>query len=455
MNIDLKIADATSILTDLFEGHKQEIFASSPDFINELRIEAMDSFNRLKLPKRNDENYKYTWLTDHFNKEFAYSFHPEGIEFEMDDIFKCDVPELDTEVILVLNGFFFNPYKALTRLPNGIVYGSLSAASREYPELFRKHFSRYAGFENNSVVALNTALSQDGVFLYVPQDRICEKTLQIIHLSLSEQPRMINHRNLFILEEHAQANILICDHTLSPHHFLTNSVTEIFAGSNSVFDITRVQNEHNDAVQVTNTHIRQMGHSRMSSNYITLHGGLVRNNLNVQLDGMYSDNQSAGLFLADRTQHIDNFVTINHNQPDCTSNQLYKGILDDHSTGAFTGRINVARDAQKTAAYQKNNNLLLTNTAKMHTRPQLEIYADDVKCSHGATVGQLNYDALFYLRSRGIPEHESRHLLMSAFAIEVLSLIKIPALKERITDLVEKRLRGELSRCNNCKMKCR
>jgi len=455
MNIDLKIADTTSIFTNLFETHKKEIFASSPDFINELRVEAIRAFNKLKFPDKKDERYRYTHLEEHFNKDFIHVFRPKGIEFEMDDIFKCDVPELDTEVILVLNGFYFDPYKALTRLPNGIVYGSLSVASREYPDLFREHYSRYAGSGKDPVIALNTALSQDGVFLYVPKNQVCEKALQIIHLALSDQPQMINHRNLFILEENAQANILICDHTLSKHSFLTNSVTEIFAGVNSVFDITRVQNEHNDATQVTNTHIRQMSHSKVSSNYVTLHGGLIRNNLDVSLDGLHADNQSLGLYLADRTQHIDNFVTINHNSPDCTSNQLYKGILDDHSTAAFTGRINVWRDAQKTAAYQKNNNLLLADTAKMYTRPQLEIYADDVKCSHGATVGQLNNDALFYLRSRGIPEKESRHLLMSAFAFEVLSLIKIPVLKDRITGLVEKRLRGELSRCNNCKMKCR
>jgi len=455
MNVDLKIADTTSIYTSLFEKYRQEIFASSPDFINQVREKALESFKNLKFPKKNDESYKYTYLEDYFKKEFTHLFYPKGIEFEMEDVFKCDVPELDTEVILVLNGFFFSPYKALTKLPNGVVYGSLSAASRQYPELFKEHYSKYAAYTNDAIIALNTAFAQDGVFLYVPEGKVCERPLQIIHLLLSDQSRMIHHRNLFILGEKARANILICDHTLSNQHFLTNSVTEIYTGPNANFDITRVQNEHNDSVQVTNTYIRQMNRSRVSSNYITLHGGLVRNNLNIKLDGEYAENHASGLYLVDKTQHIDNFVTINHNQPNCNSNQLYKGILDDHATGAFNGRINVWRDAQKTIAYQKNNNLLLTDTAKMNVKPQLEIYADDVKCSHGATVGQLNNDALFYLRSRGIPEKESRHLLMFAFTFEVLSMINIPALKERIIDLVEKRLRGELSRCNNCKMKCR
>lgn len=167
------------------------------------------------------------------------------------------------------------------------------------------------------------------------------------------------------------------------------------------------------------------------------------------------ENNAIGLFLADQDQHVDNFTYINHAKPNCLSNQLYKGILDENARGAFTGRIHVWPDAQKTVAYQKNNNILLTDTAKISTKPQLEIYADDVKCSHGATVGQLDDEALFYLRSRGIPEKESLHLLMYAFAHEVITAIKLPALRSRINDLVDKRLRGELSRCNNCKMNCR
>jgi Fe-S cluster assembly protein SufD len=266
---------------------------------------------------------------------------------------------------------------------------------------------------------------------------------------------MVQHRNLFILENNAEAKVLVCDHTLCKEDFITNSVTEIYTGQNSKIDVTRVQNEHNNAVQLTNTYVHQERNSKSDSNYITLHGGVVRNNLMVFMNDENCENNALGLFLADQNQHVDNFTYVNHLKPNCLSNQLYKGILDDNATGAFNGRIHVWRDAQKTLAYQKNNNILLTDSATMNSKPQLEIYADDVKCSHGATVGQLDTDALFYLRSRGIPEKESRHLLMYAFAYEVLSKIKLPALQERIIDLVDKRLRGELSRCNNCKMQCR
>jgi Fe-S cluster assembly protein SufD len=335
-----------------------------------------------------------------------------------------------------------------------VIFGSLREAGIRFPEIFKKHYSKYATYEHDGVTSLNTAFAQDGVFLYIPKDTVCDKPFQIIHLLLSNESQMVHHRNLFILEENAEAKVLICDHTLSSHEFLTNSVSEIYAGPGSNLDLTRVQNEHNKAIQLTNAYAHQMQNSRLCSNYITLHGGKVRNNVYVNLAGEGAENQSMGLFLLDDNQHIDNYTYVNHLVPNCISNQLYKGILDDNSTGAFNGKIHVWKDAQHTQAYQRNNNILLTDTAKMNTRPQLEIYADDVKCSHGATVGQLDSDALFYLRSRGIPYNESMHLLMYAFTHAVLSEIKLEALRERVIELVDKRLRGELSHCNNCKMKC-
>jgi Fe-S cluster assembly protein SufD len=271
---------------------------------------------------------------------------------------------------------------------------------------------------------------------------------------LSQEEIMVQHRNLFVIEEGAQANFVICDHTLSPHTYLTNSVTEVFAGRNCQFDLTRMQNEHNGSTQVTNTYIHQEADSKVITNTITLHGGVVRNNHNVNLTAPGAENGSYGLYLLDHGQHVDNYVNINHLAPHCLSTQLFKGVLNDYSTGAFNGRIFVEKDAQKTLAYQTNRNLLLTDDAKVNSKPQLEIYADDVKCSHGATVGQLDEDGLFYMRSRGIEQKEARMLMMNAFTNEVTKEIKIPALRERIEELVNKRLRGELSRCNNCTMHC-
>jgi Fe-S cluster assembly protein SufD len=288
----------------------------------------------------------------------------------------------------------------------------------------------------------------------VPENQRLDRPIQIIHLLLSDKNQMVHHRNLFVLEKNASAQVIICDHTLSPHMYLTNSVTEVHTGENADMDILRLQNEHNNSCQVTNTWISQERHSRCQHATITLHGGIVRNNLHVKMTGEGAEINALGLFLIDKMQHVDNFTVIEHVSPHCTSDEHYKGVLDDASTGAFNGKIHVYPDAQKTIAYQTNNNILLTDTARMHSKPQLEIYADDVKCSHGATVGQLDGDALFYLQSRGISKDESRLMLMYAFTDEVISKIRHRALQHRISDLVRKRLRGELSRCNNCAMHC-
>jgi len=454
MNPEVKNIDTKEIFSQIFKDNSSEIFKGSSDYVNSIRKKANESFKSIGLPLKKNEKYKYSPVNEYFSKQLPQHFSPKKVEFDIKEMFQCDIPELDTQVILVLNGFYFSPNESITVFENGVVFGSMREASIKFPEIFEKHFSKYAEYENDGVTALNTAFAQDGVFLHVPKNTVCEKPFQIIHLLLSDEAQMVQHRNLFILDENAEAKILICDHTLSNHEFLTNSVTEIYAGENSNLDFTRVQNEHNKAIQITNVFAQQMANSKVSSNYITLHGGKIRNNISVNLAGEGAENKSLGLYLVDDSQHVDNFININHLVPNCNSNQLYKGILDDNSTGSFNGKIYVAKDAQHTQAYQRNNNILLTDTAKMQTRPQLEIYADDVKCSHGATVGQLDTDALFYIRSRGIPYKESMHLLMYAFAHAVLSEIKLLPLRERVIDLVDKRLRGELSHCNNCKMKC-
>jgi len=265
---------------------------------------------------------------------------------------------------------------------------------------------------------------------------------------------MVNYRNLIILEESSHANILVCDHTLSSKRYLSNVVTEIFTGANSTLEYVRMQNEHNDSSQLSHTFINQEEGSSVKTNTLTLHGGFIRNNLHIALKGEGASAQAFGLYLTDRTQHTDNFTFIDHAVPNCSSFEHYKGILDEQATGAFNGKILVRPDAQKTQAYQSNNNLLLTADARINSKPQLEIYADDVKCSHGATVGQIDVDALFYMRSRGIGERDAKLMLMFGFAHEIVGQISIPTLRDRLDELVDKRLHGELSRCHTCPMHC-
>jgi len=439
----------------LYEQEKALIGEADPMFIRELREKGISLFARDGFPSRKAENFKYSHLEPVFGSNYSFHFKPREITFDMADLFRCDIPELDTYVVTVLDGFYYDRGgKLLNVMDNGVIYGSLKEAIRLYPELVKEHYGKVAEMENESFVALNTAFAQDGVFVYIPRNQKLDKPVQIIHLLLSDASQMVHHRNLFIADENSEGEVIICDHTLSPHLFLTNSVTEVKVGQSARFNLIRIQNEHNNAAQVTNTWIDQERDSTSRHNTITLHGGMVRNNLRVRLAGEGANNEALGLFLTDKMQHVDNYTVIEHLSPNCTSDQYYKGVLDDAATGAFNGKIHVYRDAQKTQAYQTNNNILLSDTAKMHTRPQLEIYADDVKCSHGATVGQLDENALFYLQSRGIGKAESRHLLMFAFAQEVLSRIGETALRERIGELIEKRLRGELSRCNNCAMHC-
>lgn len=449
VNIDIK-----DKYLNLYRDNIGTIKNGSPEFVNLIREQAIKHFERLGIPDKKYENYKYTDLKAAFDNGFKTYLSPKNIKFDTKDIFSCDVPDINTKVILLLNGWYYDQENPIQQLPGGAIIGSLYKAMEHYPEIIREHFNKYADIEKDGLVALNTAFVKDGIFLYVPKGVVIEKPIQIINVLMDEEEGFTSHRNLYVLEENSQASVVVCDHTLSATNFLTNSVAEFYVGQNAQFDYSRIQNEHNGSKQISHLFFHQEKDSRVTDNTISLHGGLIRNNISVLLNGEGCENNTYGLYLTDKGQHIDNYIFIDHAKPHCVSNQLFKGVLDDFATGAFNGRILVRKDAQKTQAYQANNNILLTDDADMKTRPQLEIYADDVKCSHGATVGQLDENALFYMRARGIQKKEAKLLLMYAFAHEVIQKIKVPALKDRINDLVEKRLRGELSRCNFCQMHC-
>ncbi len=439
---------------ELFKAKEDLLEKASPSFMMNIREEAIHEFGITGLPDRQDELYKYTSLQKLFKPGYTMQLQPSNVDFNLEDIFNCDVPNLQTRLEIILNGFYKVNGTALTVLENGIIIGSFAEALRKYPELVKEHYAKHAGIKNDSLVALNTAFAIDGLFIYVPKGQVLEDPVQVVHLPMTGIDTMLHYRNLFIMEENTSAEVIVCDHTLSPFRFLTNSVTEIYAGNGSRFHYSRVQNEHLNSNLLTNLFIHQEADSTVRSNTITLHGGLIRNNTNVLLNAKGCNNETYGLFMSDKNQHIDNYVNIDHAKPNCTSTQLFKGILDEQSTGAFNGRILVRQDAQKTLAYQTNNNILMSDEAKMNSKPQLEIYADDVRCSHGATTGQLDEDALFYMQARGIPKQEARLLMLYAFAHEVIEKIQVTPLKDRINHLVDKRLRGELSRCNNCSMAC-
>lgn len=438
---------------EIYRSAKSRL-TDDPAPLAEAREQAFRLFQEKGIPPRKNELYKYTDLDPVFRFPYRMAHDIGKPNLSPGELFQCDVPEIQSHLVLLVNGQYHAHLNTLDKLRQQIDIGSLAEIARQQPEMVSRYFSTQVSQSPDGLAALTGMFSHDGIFIRIPDRVVVDQPIQIVNLVASDEALMVHHRNLFILGKQAQATIIVCEHTLSDHHFLTNSATEFFAGEGSKLNYSRIQNQNNKSRQFTHLLFSQQKDSEITSNTITLHGGLIRNNINVNLNEPGAVHNAYGLFITDDHQHVDNYLNIQHNAPDCQSNQLIKGILDDASTGAFNGRIFVKQDAQKTLAYQKNNNLLLSDTARMNTKPQLEIYADDVKCSHGATVGQLNEDAMFYMQARGIGRKEARLLLMHAFAHEVLSKIESPALRDRIDEQVNRRLRGELSHCHNCSLNC-
>lgn len=451
MSVLVNQADLSLKYTAHYNEMKDDLFKDSSDVLNAHRNKAFQDFVVQGIPTRKNENYKYTNLHPSFTTEFSFLHKMQEPETDSEAIFRCDVPNLDTNLAFLVNGWFkqdkdFN-------LPEGVVFGSLDSISKEKPELFEAYAS-IAKTDEDPMVALNTAFAKDGFVLYVPKGLVLDNPIQIINILQNDVDSYSTQRNFIWVEEGAKVQVLLCDHTLNQNQYLSNSVTEIFVGDNAEMEFYTLQNQHNKATNLNSIFVKQGRDSRATTHTATLHGGLIRNNLKFILDGENAEANMFGMAFMDRKQHVDNFTQVIHAKPHCVSNQLYKNVLDEKSTGAFSGQIHVVRDAQKTNAFQRNNNLLLTDEATMQTKPQLIIDADDVKCSHGATVGQIDEEALFYLRARGIDEDKARLMLMNAFAHEVVSEIKIEPLRDRIDELVDKRLKGELARCHDCDYQC-
>ncbi len=454
----------TSVLTDnsdltlRYVSHFREmesgLLQNSADVLNQPRKKALQDFVSQGIPSQKNENYKYTNLQPAFLNDFSFLHNREMDDFQLKDVFRCDVPQLDTHLVLLLNGWFHAVNTKVNKLPGGVIADSLEKISVEMPDFLKNYYSRLADTSADPLAALNTVYARDGYYLYIPRNVIPERPIQIINLLQAGSDTYVTQRNLVIVEPGAEAKIIICDHTLNLNNYLNNQVTEVYIGENATVDFYTIQNQHNKTVTVNSVFFHLKRNSHLNTHTITLHGGLVRNNLKVVLDGEKGEANLFGMSFMDKKQHVDNFIQVMHEKPDCQSYQHYKNVLDDESTGAFSGRIHVKRDAQKTNAYQRNNNLLLTDRARMQTKPQLIIEADDVKCSHGATVGQIDEEALFYLRTRGIKESQARLMLMNAFSFEVVRQIRVVPLRDRISELVDKRLRGDVGRCHECAYRC-
>lgn len=453
MSVLVEKADLSLKYTAHYNEVKESLREDSADVLNAPRNKAFQDFVMQGIPTRKNENYKYTNLQPQFFPEYRFIHRREPAKVDLNAVFRCDVPQLDTHLAFIFNGWYYENNQQVGQLPKGVILESLEKMAHEKPELLAKYAS-LANTGDDPLVALNTAFAKDGYFLYVPKNTVIEKPIQLINFLQANQDAFVTQRNFIYVEEGADVKIISCDHTLNLNKYLNNSVTEIFVGANANFEYYTLQNQHNSTTSLNSVFIHQERDSRATTLYSSLHGGLIRNNLKFILDGENAEANLYGMSFIDKKQHVDNFTQVIHAKPHCLSNQVYKNVLDDDSTGAFAGRIHVVRDAQKTNAFQRNNNLLLTDKATMQTKPQLIIDADDVKCSHGATVGQIDEEALFYLRARGIEESKARLMMMNAFAHEVVQRISVEPLRDRIDELVDKRLKGEVARCHECAYNC-
>ena len=436
----------------LYEQCRDMICQHSASVLNQARDEAFGHFQRNGFESRKVERYRYTDLQKLFEPDYGLNLNRLEIPVNPYDSFRCDVPSLSTSLYFVVNDAFHSKSLPKTHLPEGVMVGSLRETATTHPDLIAKYYAQIAQTEGDSVTALNTMLAQDGLFVYVPKGVKVERTIQVINILRADVDLMVNRRVLIVMEEGSEAKLLFCDHAADDRHFLATQVTEAYVGKGASLELYCMEETHHKSTRVSNLYVEQQAESRLSHNIITLHNGVTRNRADVVLKGEDAQCQLNGCALADKTQHVDNNTLIDHAAPHGTSHELYKYVLDDNATGAFAGKVLVRHGAQKTESAMTNQNLCATKTARMFTQPMLEIYADDVKCAHGSTVGQLNEAALFYMQQRGISRTEALHLLQAAFIYEVIDSITLVPLRDRLRYLVDKRLRGELNKCDGCKL---
>ncbi len=437
---------------DLFNDNRSQIDKNSVKGMNRHRDAAFDAFNKSGFPTSKLEDYRNTNIARFFDADLGLNINNLPTETDPYDAFKCDVPNLNTHLYFMINDCYYDKDEKESPFKKGVFVGSMKRFAEKHSKVFKKYYAQIAKVDDNGSIAYNTMFAQDGFVVYVPENTIIEQPLQLVNLLKSNVDMNVNRRVLVIAEKNAQVKLLTCDHTVDDVEFVITQVTEIFADRDAQVDVYELEENSFKTKKINNLFAEQRENSHVNVSGITLHNGTTRNNYTFRLLGEYAEAHIGGLAVTDKEQHVDNYAFLDHAVPNCHSNELFKYALNDKSTGVFCGKILVELDAQKTLAYQDNKNLLISEDARMYSKPQLEIYADDVKCSHGLTTGHLDDDALFYLQARGISEEEARMMLMVAFTKDVVEMIRIESLRERLEDLIDKRFRGELMRCGNCEV---
>jgi Fe-S cluster assembly protein SufD len=429
--------DLKDKLVSSFLAFESNVDVNHP--VHDIRSNAIKNFEEKGFPNKKQEAWKYTSLNSLQKVDFSV-FPKGGKTLEYKDVKEYFVHEIDTFKIVFVDGVYSSYLSETTHDGVDVCLMSSALNKPEYKQVIELYFNKAASKEE-SLTSLNTAFSKEGAYIYIPKNKAPRKPIQILHLATgNEAALMLQPRNLIVVEENAEVQIIERHQSLTDNAVLTNSVTEIFAAKSARIDYYKVQNDKESASLIDNTYIDQKSSSNVSVHTFSFGGKLTRNNLNFYQDGEHMDSTLKGVTILGEKQHVDHHTLVHHAQPNCESHQDYKGIFGEKSTGVFNGKIIVDKIAQKTNAFQQNNNILISDQATVNTKPQLEIFADDVRCSHGCTIGQLDEDALFYLQSRGIPKKEATALLMYAFANNVLESVRIPELKARINKLIAHKL---------------
>ena len=407
--------------------------------LHDLRTLAIKNFEHKGFPTKKDEAWKYTSLNAILKKDFTvFPKNESTIEFK--DVKKYFLHEIDTYKVVFIDGVFASNLSSTTHEGIDVCLMSSALTKPKYKMVIDTYFNQIAS-KDESLTSLNTAFANEGAYINIPKSKVADKPIEIMYFSTgSEAALLVQPRNLVIVGENSHVQIIERHQCLNENAVLTNSVTEIFAQKRAIVDYYKIQNDELEANLIDNTYVSQKQESHVSVQTFSFGGNLTRNNLNFYHFGERLTSTLNGITIIGDKQHVDHYTLVHHAQSNCESFQDYKGIFSDRSTGVFNGKVYVEKEAQKTNAFQKSNNILLSDKATINAKPQLEIFADDVKCSHGCTVGQLDETALFYMQQRGIPKKEAKALLMYAFSNAVIESIKIPELKNRITTIIANKL---------------
>lgn len=440
---------------DLYQSSREALDSHSAPVLNDLRQRAFTALQGCELPDKTREGFAKTSIDEMFAPDYGVNLNRVNIPCDVAAAFRCGVPNVSTLLAVMVNDRFVPTSTLVKNLPKGVTVMSLAAAASERPDEIKRYYSSAASLQSSGT-ALNTLLTQDGIYIHIDRGVHIDRPIQVVTLTSAPVPMLIPRRILIVAEEDTEFSVLTCDHAMTPAvETLTSQVVELIAGKHARIDLCDIEETSDNMHRYSQLYINQSSGSNVAVGGMTLRNGITRNEYQVNILGDHCETHISGMATGSASQHIDNMSNVVHHAPHSRSNQLFKYVLDGHATGAFEGSIEVRPQAPFTEAFQSDRNILASPDARMHTKPQLLIYNDDVKCSHGATTGQLDERALFYMRSRGIPMEEARLMLMQAFMTEVVDTVRVEAVRDRLRHLVERRLAGYEASCSDCATSCK